>query len=241
MPSVSRIPNETIILDDDTDILTIRRGNETRFQRLSSRPFLGSAKYTSTPEDKPYQNGTSDDDDIILVKESRVGSTATAPRAAKTSQKSLLGSGLSYLKPFTGASYLKSLQQNGRPKENVRPKLTENVPKKSGRRPTFGSLEYSIRLDDKIQYKKLLEKAAKNESNDSSIYGTPIGKLFNYDTANTTLTRTDKILSMATDGRLDKNEPSKCCLNCLFCLKQNHFDCFKIMFKTISKHYLPKR
>lgn len=132
--SHSRVTAETIVLDDDTDILTIKRGNETRFQRMSSKPFLGSAKYTSTPEDRPYVNLTSDDDDVVLVKETKLGSSGNALRNGRNNQNpsfpenlaclKSFKSGESYLKPFTGSMYLKTLQQNGctgRTKENVRP------------------------------------------------------------------------------------------------------------------------
>lgn len=76
------------------------------------------------------------------------------------------------------------------------------------RNTSFGSLDYSIRLDDKMQYKKLLERAASNEGNDTSIYSTPVGKLFNYDTANASLSRTDKIMAMAVNGN-SKKSPGK--------------------------------
>lgn len=68
--------------------------------------------------------------------------------------------------------------------------------KRPTERRSFGSLDYSIRLDDKIQYKKLLEKAGNN----SSIYSTPVGKLFDYDTANANQSRTDKILALAKNA-----------------------------------------
>lgn len=115
---------ETINLDDDMDILTIKCGNETRFQRTMSG--FGSAKYTSTPEDRPHQNGTSDDDDVVLVKETVLGpSSARSTRMSKQSS-SLLGNSVSYIKPFTGSSYLRSMQYNGnctsRPKENIKPR-----------------------------------------------------------------------------------------------------------------------
>lgn len=118
----SRTPTETIILDDDTDIVTIKRGNETRFQRMPARP-LGHAKYTSTPEDRPYQNGTSDDDDVVVVQDVKQGASAIATRARNSHPSSLLGCNFPYMKPFTGRAYLKSLQQNlsgtSTSKENV--------------------------------------------------------------------------------------------------------------------------
>lgn len=124
--SNSRAPLETIILDD-SDILTIKRGNEIRFQKMRSRPNIGAAKFTSTPEDRPYQNGTSEDDDVILVKETKPGSQGNAPGRNLRNNRtwsSLLGD--TYLKPFTGSSYLKSLQNGGctsQMKESIRPRL----------------------------------------------------------------------------------------------------------------------
>lgn len=125
----SRAPVETVILDDDTDIYTIRRGNEIRFQRSSSsRPPHISAKYTSTPEDKPFVNLTNDDDDdVYVVKEHRKGAMK-ASRADKSKWNSSLDQfSIPYFKPFTGSSYLKSMQQNGdcagaKAKENIRPR-----------------------------------------------------------------------------------------------------------------------
>lgn len=44
-------------------------------------------------------------------------------------------------------------------------------------------MDYSFRLEDKLQYKKLLEQATNN--NESSVYHTPVGKLFHsYDFSN---------------------------------------------------------
>lgn len=60
-----------------------------------------------------------------------------------------------------------------------------------------------------MQYKKLLEKAASNDTNDSSIYATPVGKLFNYDTANANLSRSANILAMATTSNSNKKSTSK--------------------------------
>lgn len=118
----SRLPMETIILDEDTDIYTVRRGNEIRFRRSTSRPQI-SAKYTSTPEEKSYVNLTNDDDDddVIVVKENRRGTSNTGQF-----NRSKWSSSIPYLKPFTGASYLRSTQKNGgcntgRTKENIRP------------------------------------------------------------------------------------------------------------------------
>lgn len=53
-----------------------------------------------------------------------------------------------------------------------------------------------------MQYRKLLDKAASNESSNTSIYSTPVGKLFDYDTAS--LTRNDKILAMALKTNANK-------------------------------------
>lgn len=154
---------ETITLDDEDDIITIKRGNETRFQRIPSR----RTQFTSTPQNgnKPYMNGTNGDD-IIIVKESK---------SAKRSEPNKYN--LSYFKPFTGSSYLKSLQNGTSLRETPQQSI---VTKRRSTRP-LDSLNYSIRLDDKLQYQKLLEKAT---NNDSSIYSTPIGNVFQYNTLN---------------------------------------------------------
>lgn len=74
-------------------------------------------------------------------------------------------------------------------------RLPDNVTTRNGGRNSFGSLEQSFRLDDKMQYAKLLETVAKHETNDASLYSTPIGKFFHQDSAN--MSRSGKILTTA--------------------------------------------
>lgn len=173
--------SDTVVLDDDDDIIEIKRPDAGLLQSKSKL-----SKYTSTPEIHPhkfYTNGIDDEDEVTFVKEIK------SPNDKKSEASKR---GLNYIKPFTGR-YLNigSLQNGTKPKERT---LFNTISKRSSRSPVgSSSLDYSYRLDDKMQYKKLLESAgASGSMNDSSIYHTPAGNLFSYDTAN----RSGKIMNM---------------------------------------------
>ncbi|KAJ8964814.1 hypothetical protein NQ314_004621, partial [Rhamnusium bicolor] len=176
---------DTVILDDDDDIIEVQKLENVGRNRPKIKTF------TSTPENgsqKPYTNGISDEDEITFVKEIK------SPKEKRTEASKR---GLNYIKPFTGRFLNIRPSHNGtKPKETST--IFSNLSKKSthAARPSVGSssLDYSIRMDDKMQYKKLLETTVSGSSpiNDSSFYQTPIGRLFTYDTSN----RSGKILSM---------------------------------------------
>lgn len=153
-----------------------------RFQRLPSR----SIKYTSTPAanglKRPYQNGTSEDDEVVLVKE-------TKPARKTISDKYNLSS----FKPFKGNSFLSSIQNGTKSKEY--PPLPVSVSKRHSlrsERPVSNVINQSIRLEEREKYKKLLESISVN---DNSVYSTPTGKVFEDDKTNNS--RSQKILNMA--------------------------------------------
>ncbi|KAG5876722.1 hypothetical protein JTB14_015511 [Gonioctena quinquepunctata] len=170
---------DSVVLDDDDDIVEIKKSPGARLQGRS-----GISKYTSTPENNPqktYLNGT-DDEDIAFVKE------IISPNKKKAEASKL---GWNYIKPFSGGSYKFGTSHN-HTRSKIKPTLANGFPKKA-KNTSRSSLNYSVRLDDKIQYRKLIEAAAGTSPLEDSIYGTPIGKLFNYDTAN----RSQRILDMA--------------------------------------------
>lgn len=172
---------ETVALEDDDDDDVIEVSPKVNDSRLHGRP--GISKFTSTPATDSLTNGVkhASDDEITFVKE--IKSPIRKEREAAKR-------GFNYIKPFTGSLFRFKTSHNGnKPKDKSN--LT-SISRKSINitRPGVGSLDYSFRLDDKMQYKKLLERA----SNDSSIYSTPVGKLFNYDSAN----RGAKMVNMVT-------------------------------------------
>lgn len=178
----NRHSDMVVLDDDDDDIIEIKKPDTGPVQ---GKTKLG--KHTSTPENHPrklYTNGV-DDDDVTFVKEIK------SPNEKKNEASKR---GLNYIKPFTGR-YLNigSIQNGTKSKERT---LFNTITKRtSTSRSPIGSssLDYSYRLDDKLQYKKLLESAgASGTINDSSIYQTPIGRLFTYDTSN----RSGKIMNM---------------------------------------------
>lgn len=161
---------DTINLDDDDDIAQIRK---PRF-KIERRGNLKS--FTSTPENiRTYRNGNiheNGDNDVILVKATK------SPKERKEEAKL---AGFSYIKPKTSLSE-KPLFNIGvaNPQNNSR--LKGKVKRYSLKSPTNGtqglsSLDYSYRLDDKLHYKKLLAESA-NSLQNSSLYQTPTGKIF---------------------------------------------------------------
>ncbi|KAJ8960729.1 hypothetical protein NQ318_020021 [Aromia moschata] len=173
---------DTVVLDDEDDVIEINTPDEDSFLHKPK-----SNKFTSTPENeppqRPYANGVSDDDDITFIREFK------SPR---DKHNEALRKGLNYIKPFSGRTANVAVLQNG-----TKPKMRPPVSKKpNNSRNSFGSssLDYSIRLDDKLQYKRLLESVSgQNSPDEPSVYQTPVGRLFNYDTAN----RSARILANA--------------------------------------------
>ncbi|XP_018567904.1 sentrin-specific protease-like [Anoplophora glabripennis] len=179
-PKQNRHTDTVVLDDDDDDVIEIKKPDIDIFQGRSKHN-----KYTSTPENYSQKctNGI-DDDDITFVKEIK---------SPKEKMNEASKRGLNYIKPFTGRYLNIGSIQNEKSKERT---LFNNINKRSSpSRPFVGSssLDYSYRLDDKLQYKKLLESAGvSGTTNDSSIYQTPVGRLFNYDTSN----RSGKIMNM---------------------------------------------
>ncbi|CAG9825592.1 unnamed protein product [Phaedon cochleariae] len=169
---------DTVILDDEDDDLIEIRPVLTCNQ---SRPIY--TKFTSTPENNTHKssvNGTSNSDDIVFVREMK-------NLNSKKVESPKLGSGY---KPFCGNSFkFKSLQNYGRPKE--KPTTNGSFPEKNN--TSRSSLNYSIRLDDKMNYQRLIDSAAGSSPLDRSVYSTPLGKYFDtFDTSS----RAGRILNM---------------------------------------------
>lgn len=162
-----------------------------RFQRLSSRP----TKYTSTPAangtKRPYQNGTSDEDGVILVEDVKP--------ARKTIQDKY---NFSNFKAFKGSSFLNSLQNGTKPKEYP-PRRSIKSDK------SLSIVSESVRLQDRENYKKLLESLSCG--NENSVYFTPTSKVYEYDHVNSS--RSKKILNMAqkstSSNRISPKDTSK--------------------------------
>nr|CAI5821035.1 unnamed protein product [Callosobruchus analis] len=159
---------ETILLDDDDDIVTTRRSDY--YGRNKSR----KGKFTSTPEAQKIDNIQIE---IKLPK-------------GKQAEASMLG--LNYIRPFTSLR-----TQNGISSKTGHLTVSKSRKPVHNIHPSSGGLDYSFRLEDKMEYKKLLEKAANSDSIDS-LYATPQGKPFGFDTSS----RGSKILNMSL-----KNSP----------------------------------
>ncbi|KAJ8920906.1 hypothetical protein NQ315_015699 [Exocentrus adspersus] len=187
----NRFVNTVVLDDDDDDIIEIKKADSDLLQSRY-RP----TKYTSTPENRErvYTNGITDNDEVAFVKEIK------SPKEKKNEASR---KGFNYIKPFTGNFVNIGSTQNGtKPKERT---LLNNISKRSSSlRPSKGSssLDYSYRLEDKLQYQKLLESAGVSSStNNSSVYQTPVGRLYNYDTSN----RSAKIMGMVQSPTEDSD------------------------------------
>ncbi|CAG9771880.1 unnamed protein product [Ceutorhynchus assimilis] len=157
---------ETVVLDDDDDDDVIE----------ITKPARNGKKFTSTPLErrKSYANVKKDhenSDDIVFIK------TFKSP---KEKQKEAKLAGYDYFKPRTSLDkplFTIGSTHNGT-KPKAKPTKYKTLPLKSRGASTSN---YSFRLDDKLKYKQLLDCVS---GNDSSIYGTPIGKISSYDFAN---------------------------------------------------------
>ncbi|CAH0557369.1 unnamed protein product [Brassicogethes aeneus] len=193
-PSINRPKNpplkETIVVEE----------NDIQINRPSSYKFNSSNIPSSTPVDirfrqKPHTNGI--EDDVKFVREEK--SVFEKSQQAKKSGLNYLSTLSNNLFDIKSAKSTPSLHQNG-----ALPKITKSMSTINRNTHKNSSMDFSIRLDDKIQYKKLLENAG-NISANSSIYYTPIGKLFKPDSP--PQSRSARMLAMATDNA-DKRRPS---------------------------------
>lgn len=102
----------------------------------------------------------------------------TAPKSASSKTPENKKNGYEYVTRFSStldSLTTKSPIQN-RLKHRTKFSPIFKTPKYSSSRLNTPSLDYSIRLDEKRQYQMLLDNHAQNNS---SIYGTPVGSLFN--------------------------------------------------------------
>ncbi|VEN33986.1 unnamed protein product [Callosobruchus maculatus] len=167
---------ETIILDDDDDVLTTRRSDF--YGRNKSR----KGKFTSTPDGQnnrqhSNRNSISDDDEVSFVKEIKL------PKMKQAEASKL---GVNYISPFSSLKLQNGTGSQIRHLTGTSRRPVHNI------LPSSGGLDYSFRLEDKLEYKKLLEKVNNSDSMES-IYKTPQGKIFGFDTSS----RSSKILNMS--------------------------------------------
>ncbi|XP_066255432.1 uncharacterized protein [Euwallacea similis] len=149
-------PEDVVVIDDDDDVIEVRKRNS-----INRGDFRSSfKKYTSTPTEKklPIKKGLENqDDDVILVK------TIKSPKEKQLNLEGFKAS-TSTDKPLFDIGIHNLSKSKNRTEHRKSP-----------------SLDYSFRLDHKMKYKKLLEQS----NNESSIYLTPIGKIFkNFDFTN---------------------------------------------------------
>ncbi|KAL1490382.1 hypothetical protein ABEB36_013091 [Hypothenemus hampei] len=155
---------DVIVLDDNEEPNEgVRRSFNNSCRNENQRQNKG---FSSTPIEKKHSVGrmsfNSDNGDVILVKTTpKETQTPLLSQSRNMADKSLftIGNGCA-----TGA----------KPKD------------RSGFKSANASiLDYTYRLEDKKQYRKLLEQST---SNNSSVYFTPMGKLFkNYDVTHSNL------------------------------------------------------
>lgn len=172
-------PEGTVVIDDDDDLTDSKKPS---FMVRGRGKLKG---FTSTPTDPlgRISNGTGceNGDDIIFVKVSK------SPKEKQAEAKS---AGFSYMtsksnqneKPLFSIG-VGSPQNGTRSKDKTKQSYMRSSLNNSRVRD---SLDYTFRLDDKLQYKKLIEQATNTSlQNNSSIYQTPLGKLFDsYDILN---------------------------------------------------------
>ncbi|XP_050307216.1 sentrin-specific protease 1-like [Anthonomus grandis grandis] len=147
-------PGVVNLVSDDDEPLPSKKTEKT---------FLSKSKklksFTSTPMQEASNrsskiNSRNDNDDVLFVNN---GKTNLLEKIFDAKME-----GWDYLKP-------KSLAE--KPSFNISSRNGTPKSKNSSKSP----LEYSFRLEDKMQYKKLLEQVSNNES---SLYQTPMGKSF---------------------------------------------------------------
>ncbi|XP_060518613.1 uncharacterized protein LOC132697273 [Cylas formicarius] len=197
---------DTITLnDDEDDVVLIKSPNE---RTLPGRPRIN---HTSTPAEnrkKHFVNGNGVangvEEDVTFVKEIK------SPKEKKEEAKL---AGFNYIKPYTG-KYCNKLfdigvaDHNGVKLKTDKKSACNNNRSKVRCPDTNSLLDESYRIDDKMQYKKLLAAASSNSVD--SIYYTPVGKLFEYDMASKDRKGSGK--SPLFDSRTKSKETTKDCI-----------------------------
>ncbi|XP_019876205.1 sentrin-specific protease isoform X2 [Aethina tumida] len=165
---------ETITLDDEDNGRTFQKASSNRSKFTSSTPQESRTKLT-------YSNGV--DDEVLFVREDK-SPNEKHEMAKKAGLNFVSTSDLFNVKPSTSA-------RNG-----INPRLSNS------KRNSSSSIDASIRLDDKMTYKRLLDTVINNSSN-SSLYYTPQGEYFNSSNQ-----RTNRIMGMAQQNCDKKNDSS---------------------------------
>ncbi|XP_063918445.1 sentrin-specific protease-like isoform X2 [Zophobas morio] len=156
--------DRTVVIDDEDD------------ERPLTKPVDIKRK---SSENRLKLNGN---DDLSFLKSAK--STAEKKLEAKKAGVEYITRFSSSYEPVTTKS--PNMQNGTKPKSKVSPSLKNQPKTRSSLNNTLSSptLDYSIRLDDKKKYQMLLENVAlqntfNNSFNSSSIYGTPVGGMFN--------------------------------------------------------------
>lgn len=181
---VSRLLPNETIVLDDDEIDSENKRPQSKFNR-----------FTSTPTVK------NDDDDVKFVKETKFPSLMHKPlfNIDLTTENG----GFKKIKTSPIADIDLTADKNG-----------TKYNKSQNSRYLTPSLDYSFRLDDKMQYKKLLDSAG-SHLNDSSFYQTPIGKYLGE--VSMPSSRTSRILSMAkrTSSENSRNDGKLSTKDCI--------------------------